>query len=94
MNSFENDIIKNLYISQYVAAWVVSGGTIDGKDLKGGKHEFMKWLRTLVIDGCKLNEAEVRRIASFATNGKLELDFSAKQYLKGPLFGDEDIKVE
>ena len=94
MKDFNNDIIKGLYISQYIAAWVVSGGTIDGHDLKGGKHDFMNWLRSLEINNVKLSEADVKRIASFATNGKLELEFSAKRFLEGPLFGDETIKVE
>lgn len=70
---FENKVIKGIYISRYVASWTNAGGKRKG---------FKNWLRTLVIDGEHLTEEEIYDIYAYATNGKLELEDSAREYLK------------
>lgn len=88
---FENEKIKNIHISRYIASWYRSGGgriypayfTRDPR-YKSGAKTFADWLKTLVIDGEHLTDEEVQRICSFADNGKLELEDSAKAYLSTP----------
>ena len=77
MKEFDNEFIRIAYISQYVASWVKEGGTLDyDEDLVYGGR-FMKWLMAI-----GLTEEEARRIRNFADNGKLELEESARSFLK------------
>ena len=79
---YENELIKGIYISRYIASWIKSGGQIGyAARCLGQTNNFMNWLRTLVIDGEHLTEDEIWRIYSFATNGKLELEDSAKKFI-------------
>lgn len=77
MDQFENAVIRNMYISQYVASWAHVGGKFD----RVGFQWFKKWLESLVIDGEKLTTIEIRRICNFAMNGKLELQEHAKGFM-------------
>lgn len=77
-NEFENAIIRGIYISRYVASWTNSGGTFTRVRQKCSLKD---WLRTLSIDGEKLTEDEIQRIWNYATNGKMELEHSAKDFL-------------
>lgn len=89
---FENKMIKGIHISRYVASWCkVGGGKIYPADLsldpsfKLSKCKtFAGWLQTLVIDGERLTRDEIVQICNYATNGKLELQESAKNYLSTP----------
>jgi hypothetical protein len=91
LKMFEHEKIKNIHISRYIASWYRSGGgriypayfTRDPR-YKSGAKTFAGWLKTLVIDGEHLTDEEVQRICSFANNGKLELEDSAKEYLSTP----------
>jgi hypothetical protein len=74
---FENRIIEGVHISRYVASWVKEGGKLN--------YTFKEWLRTLSINGRKLTNDEICDIYNFGTNGKLELEEHAKQYLRGSL---------
>lgn len=74
---FENRIIEGVHISRYVASWVNEGGKLN--------YTFKEWLRTLTINGRKLTNDEIYDIYNFGTNGKLELEEHAKQYLRGSL---------
>lgn len=84
---YENKLIRGICTSRYVASWIKSGGTmkryINKTDPKHRRIEsyFADWLRTLVIDGGHLTEEEVRYIANYADNGKLELESSAKNFI-------------
>ena len=88
---FENNLVKNIHKSRYVASWINMGGTFgrhtqnikDGPFVKSGRYAFVKWLGTLVIDGEHLTEDEIQDIYTYATNGKLELEGSAARFLKG-----------
>ena len=76
MDEFENRLIRGIHKSRYVASWTNSQGPIR----RGGLFE--GWLRMLTIDGEKLTEDEVQEIVYYATNGKLELQEHAKQFLR------------
>lgn len=87
MDPFENRIIRNMFASQYVAAWFNAGGTnrshYDKDKPKGQriKTDFTEWLRSLVIDGEHLTDEEIRFIDNFRGNGKLELEENARRFL-------------
>lgn len=70
---FENRLIRGIHKSRYCASWMRAVGV---KFNRG----FKEWLKTLVIDGEHLTEDEIQEIWLFATNGKLELQESAKAW--------------
>lgn len=71
---FENKLIKGEFASRYIASWIRVGGQLKyGKDI----DDFNEWLLSM-----GLNEDEVYHITNLATCGKLELQESAKQYIR------------
>lgn len=75
---FENKVTHNgIYYSRYIASWIKAGGNFkrDRETLLFGV-QFKNWLRQT---GC--TEEEVKEIYWLATNGKLELESSAKRFL-------------
>lgn len=76
MHEFENELIRGIYISRYIASWTRMGYPIAKNGL------FIVWLRQLAIDGEHLTEDEVWRIYNFAANGKLELQENAKKFMR------------
>ena len=72
---FENKIINGVHATRYIASWTEAGGTLHhrSKDF----NDFVKWMRTL-----DLSEDDVQYIKNLATNGKMEFQDSAKQFLK------------
>lgn len=70
---FENRIIENIHMSRFVVSWVKEGGKLN--------YEFKDWLKSLTINGRKLTDDEIRDIYNFATNGKMELEDSARRFL-------------
>ena len=77
MKEFENSLVKGIHKSRYVASWVNVGGYFKYSD----RYRFKEWLGTLVIDDEKLTPEEIQDIYNYATNGKFELEQSAKRYL-------------
>ena len=77
---FENKIVRGIHMSRYIASWMKSGGTFT-RNLWNGEVAFRAWLGTLIIDGDRLTEDEIREIRNYADNGKLELETSAKLFL-------------
>ena len=84
---FNNEIIRGIFISQYIASWARKGGKFyerwyyDEKGKLTSTHDFIGYLKSLVIDGEHLTDDEIYKIYSFATNGKLELEELAKDYI-------------
>lgn len=76
---FENKIIKGIHMSRYIASWINVGGTIRRPKNKVG---FISWLETLSIDGEPLSKDEVWQIYCYATDGKLELEEHARNFLR------------
>lgn len=74
-DSYENRKIKGIHKSRYVASWTNSGGTMEYVD------EFREWLSTLEIDGEHLTPDEIDEIDWYGRNGKMELEYSAKDFL-------------
>ena len=85
---FENKLIKGIRASRYVASWYNSKGTnrryLNEVDSNKRRIEsyFADWLRTIIINGEHLTEDEVRYIDNYATNGKMELEHSAEEFIR------------
>lgn len=74
MNEFTNKLdSKGIYYSRYIASWANKGGTFK----RQGFRDFKDWLKSLGLD-----DVEIREIAFLADNGKLELEASAKEFMK------------
>jgi len=71
---FENVIIRGIHASRYVMSWVRSGGELHWR---AGCSEFNEWLESLGLD-----ENEISIIVEIASNGKMELETSARIFLK------------
>lgn len=69
MDEFENSFVQGVHISRYIASWTRCGYPINSL--------FKAWLKSLDI-----NEQQVKKIWNFATNGKLELQTSAKYFMR------------
>ena len=78
LDNFENRLIRGIHKSRYCASWVKAVGL----DFNLG---FKEWLSTLVINGEHLTKDEIQEIWYFATNGKLELQESAKAWANSPI---------
>ena len=78
-DDFENCKIKCVYnnevfyvhASRYIASFASVGGNVFNRTLFGD------WLRTLNVD-----EEGIDFITNFASNGKMELEMSARNFLK------------
>jgi len=71
---FENVIIRGTHASRYIMSWVRMNGKINWRF---GYSEFNEWLKSLDLD-----ENEIDIIVEIARSGKLELETSAKAFLK------------
>jgi len=72
---FENKIIKGIHVTRFIMSWIREGGTLD--DMRGDYYDFQQWLESL-----GLSESEVNNILEISKNGKLELEISAKNFIK------------
>lgn len=66
-----NTAVNGIHRSRYIASWINAGGN---KNFIG----FRDWLESLGID-----EDEAYEIYNMATCGKMELETSAKKFIKG-----------
>ena len=74
MSDFENESIRGIYATRFIASWLKMGGMLcTGKDM----DNFRSWLLSL-----GLNSDEVWPIMHLATNGKMELEVNAKAFLE------------
>ena len=79
---FENKVYEGIYYSRFIASWIKAGGSINYWARRLGKTtDFVEWLRSLVINGKKMPEDIIYEINDFATCGKLELEYSAKNFI-------------
>ena len=70
---FENKLINDIYATRYVASWLRAGGELYYVE---DVDNFYSWLLSMGV-----SEDEAGHIARLATNGKLELESSAKAFL-------------
>lgn len=72
---YENKLIKDYtYATRFIMSWVRMGGQLGFHG--EGVDEFKKWLTSL-----NLEEDDIAHIVLLATNGKMELEISAKKFL-------------
>lgn len=79
MDEFKNDLINGIHASRYIVSWVKSGGSLKGSRRNS---KFVEWLKSLTINGRSLTEEEIDRIYHLSSNGKMELEHLAKEFLK------------
>ena len=71
---FNDENFDAIRAGRIIASWIKVGGTLlSRKDI----DNFNTWLLSIGIA-----EEEAKEISDFATNGKFELEESAKQFLK------------
>jgi hypothetical protein len=73
---FENKTVEGIYYSRFIASWM----KVTGKKIRWN-DEFADWLSLVEINGRRLTEDEIIDIQDLATNGKLELETSIRNYL-------------
>jgi hypothetical protein len=71
---FENKIIDGVHATRYIASWAKMGGDFGHKSK--GRFDFYDWLKSL-----NLTDDEVDYIYNLATNGRMELEYSAKNFM-------------
>lgn len=74
---FENKMINGIHISRFIASWEDAGG-----NCRKDRDLFRKWLSSLIINGRHLTDGEIHDILFIAGNGKMELEDSAKAFIK------------
>ena len=79
---FENKVYEGIHYSRFIASWYNAGGGNINDWRNHGRETFKNFLRTLTINGKPIPEEVIYEIAIFATNGKLELETSAKAFIK------------
>lgn len=72
---FENKKFNEIHATRYIMSWVRMGGKLG--HFGEGVDDFREWLRSL-----NLEEGDIDYIVCLAQNGKLELESSAKAFLK------------
>ena len=77
---FTNKTECGIHPTRFIMSWVREGGTFSRSGI--GYDDFRDWLKNLIIDGKPLSDEDVDHIVFIARNGKLELEVSAKNYLK------------
>lgn len=70
--------VQGVYYSRYIASWKNAGGNYFGE-------QFRKWLRT----NC-CTEREIADICEMATCGKMELEMTAKAFVKKTELDDSE----
>ena len=72
---FENKQINGYtYATRYIASWLKEGGQLH---YRNDIDNFYNWLLSM-----ELSEEDANHIRFLATNGKMELEYRAKMYLK------------
>lgn len=73
---WENKIYEGIHYSRFIVSYAKAGGYL------GRRREFECWLHTLTINGKPIPDEVINDISFLATNGKLELEDSAREFLK------------
>lgn len=78
-NEWTNMTECGLHPTRIIMSWIRVGGTFNRRGV--GYDDFRDWLKTLIIDGKPLSDNDVDHIVHLAQNGKMELEYSAREYL-------------
>ena len=71
---FENKKIKDVHATRYIASWLKVGGKL------GTWKDFGNFEDWLVSEG--LSESDIKQITTLATCGRMELESSARRFIK------------
>lgn len=84
MYNFENSTFEGIHYSRIIASWYNVGGKRIRSHVDSEKrpNDFVRWLRTLSINGRNIPEDVIHDILEMASNGKMELEFEAYNYMK------------
>lgn len=75
---WSNETENGIHVTRFIMSWVRMGGKLrTGKDY----DNFEAWLKTLIVDGKNLSDQDVNHILDLSKNGKMELEYLAKQFL-------------
>lgn len=77
---FSNNLNCEIHATRFIMSWVREGGEL--KRNGRGYDEFEAWLRSLIIDGKHLSDQDVNHILDLAKTGKMEFEFSAREFIK------------
>lgn len=66
---------NGVHYSRYIASWSRMGGQTDS--FSGSIDDFDEWLKSL-----GLSDSDIDNISEMARNGKVELEMSAKMFIK------------
>lgn len=69
---FENKVFEDIHYSRFIASWMKTRGKVNA--------DFKDWLSSLVVNGKHIPDEVVQDIYNLGTNGKLELETSAKLF--------------
>ena len=82
---FENKVaFGEVYYTRIIASWINEGGESPRIACRrlGQTSKFEKWLGTLKWNGKMLTDDEIKDILELATNGKMEFEHSAREFIK------------
>lgn len=74
MNEWENKQFEGIHYTRFIMSWV----NATGRPVNGNRKKFNKWLRGLTINGKSIPEEVIDEIYFIGSNGKLELERSAR----------------
>lgn len=89
MDTMENKWIKGIHASRYIASWVNEGGSLNPKwDKKTDDicYPFEEWLKSIPFEDdngkvSHMSDDDAVYIRNLATNGKLELESLASEFM-------------
>lgn len=77
---WSNETECGIHATRFIMSWVREGGTFTRVGI--GYEAFEDWLKTLIVDGKPLSDNDVNHILHLAKGGKMELECSAKNFIK------------
>jgi len=70
----ENEKFEGIHYSRFIASWANVAGD--------APYAIDEWLETITVNGKPLPEEVIRKICDMAWTGKLELETSARLFVK------------
>lgn len=77
---WKNETECGIHVTRFIMSWVREGGEL--KRNGRGYDEFEAWLRSLKVDGNHLSDQDVNHILDLTKCGKMELEYSAREFMK------------
>ena len=82
--NFNNGIFEGIFYSRFIASWYNSGGKRikSHVDSERRPNYFVRWLRTLTVNGKQIPDNVIYDIVEIASNGKAELEWNVTKFFK------------